>query len=120
MAELPANDGVNNKVVMADGRVGWTDDGGVPRTRFGWGALRDLGRQMCRIVTSFGGLIRRSFGDNPTIILLIDVIDILCPLVEGVSEPLSDGNDIPNQSALFSDALNALQALIDKNGGATA
>lgn len=111
---LPQFDGVDNKVVLDDGTTAWIDDTGRQRVRFGFDALRDLARKLCRLVQKFAPLIRRTFAENQAVLMALDVALVACEFLDSVFSPLSEGVDISLSSNIVQENLAALQSIVDK------
>lgn len=109
----PVNDGVANKVTLEDGTVAYYDAKGNLRKKFGWGALNDLAKGLCRLVTKFSPIIKQVFGENKTILLVLDIANVACSALQDIAEPLSEGADIIDSAGLLQEYLGALQGIID-------
>lgn len=112
-----AQNGVDNRVLIEDGTIGFDVGNGIVRFRFGWDTLRDLGRQMCRLLGSLGTLIRQAFGDNPMVVALLDLIDVLCPLIEDVAGGFADGDDNTGSTITSQELATALRSIADNLDG---
>lgn len=109
----------DNRVVASDGTVGWADKAGQPFFRFGWDALSELGRRLCQLVNGVRPLITRSFGDNVLIMSLLELIEILCPMIDDVAIPLADGLPVSDDAIIKQRVATDLRRLADKlDGGA--
>lgn len=112
-------DGINNRVEFSDGIVGYADSSGVVYTKIGWRTVYELGRKLCAIQTSFQPLVRRLFSDVPTIIILLDILNVLCLHVVPNAKHMADGGMVSDMPSTSEDVLTALQSIIDNyTGGA--
>lgn len=114
---MPTNDGVDNKVTLPDGKVAWLDAQGVARTRYGWDALKQIARALCSLVSKFAASIREAFGSNELIVVLLLVLEALCPILESTASNLADGDFPPNDDDLKQQLLLALGSIVSEYGG---
>lgn len=114
---MPENDGINNKVTLADGTVGWLDNQGIARTRFGWDSLKNIARALCKLVNKFAADIRQSFGENTLIVVLLLVIEALCPILEPTARSLAQGDIPADDDDLLQQLLTSLGSIVSEYGG---
>lgn len=114
-----SNNGLDNRVILSDGSVGYDDGTGSVRVKFGLSALNTLGRKLCGVVAAFRPVILQYFGDNPQIVALINLIDLLCPLIDDVAQALSDDTGDPTAMSSYEQLPASLRQIADAlDGGA--
>lgn len=112
-----AQNGIDNRIVASDGSVGWEVSTGRPFFRFGWDAMSELGKRICALVNSVKPLILRAFGDNALIVALLELIDVLCPLIDDVAVPLSEGQSVADDTTRKQVLATDLRSIADKLDG---
>ena len=67
--------------------------------RDGMTTIIKLAKQLCRIVSAVRHILQGKWGDNPTVMLLVEAIEALCPLIAAAEiEAISIGglNEVPD------------------------
>lgn len=111
-----SENGIDNVVTVGAGKVGYEAPDGNVIVKFGWNELKKIGAQLCAIIGRTKALILRYFGDNNLIVALLELIEVLCPLIQNVADSASAGTlgDLPDNT--LQQLVIDLQAFVTKWG----
>jgi len=113
---IPPQDGIQNRIELEDGTVGWMEATGNVRVRFGFGSVADAFALLCELCSRFKPIASRVFPDDSLIIILYDIALAICDVGQTVAGTYADGvvpTDEAAQKEVLAGRLSAIVARLE-------